>query len=136
MTTVAALEKLHEGAAQNVYFDFQHLDSINSSGTRDWIQFIRKFEQGRAVTYINCPPDLITTFNNIVASVGNGTVESLQRAYHCPDCQSNQTVLLQKGKHFQIGQVPKEKVIKCPNCSNELEPEEAAEDYFKFLQAS
>ena len=123
-----SLTELHQSTATEVCFDFERLESINSSGIRDWIQFIRKFEQNRNLSYANCPPDLIMTFNNIEADVGSAKVISLYRAYNCADCNSHHSFLLTDIKDFKAGEIPKDTRLHCQKCQGLLEPDEVAED--------
>src|SRR5256885_912964 len=58
--------------------DLESLTLINSTGVRDWIQFLKLLTPRGAVTLRRCPAFMINQFNLLRSAVASTTVESFK----------------------------------------------------------
>lgn len=68
--------------AQEIIFNFQNVNKIQSCGIREWIKMIRKINKNAVVVFINCPKVVIDTVNMIDGFLpAQGKIESLYVPY-------------------------------------------------------
>lgn len=115
---------------ENVTFNFANVKSINSLGVRAWVMFLRAVEEGRKISFEECPPDVIMQINMIPSFKSKSTVNSFYTNYICSNCDATQKILIDTST-LKPKTLPPPQT--CPSCSTEMETEELEEEYFAFL---
>src|SRR5207245_6922139 len=66
-----------------VVFDLSGIRRINSSGVREWIQFMRSIPTSAKVTFERCPPPVVVQASMIANFLGAGRIVSFLAPYFC-----------------------------------------------------
>lgn len=128
LTLKSILAEIADATA--VTFNFLESTSVNSLGVRAWVQFLRSASEGRAVTFENCTPDIISQINMIPSFLGKSKVKSFFTNYTCESCNKTEKVHIVTSS-LKPKQMPEK--AKCPSCAKEMETEELEDEYFAFL---
>jgi len=133
----ADLEPL-SGLQGLIRIDSGGLESIFSSGIRNWIQAIRLLEdQGGGIEFVRVSVMLIEQFNLISNTKGKGTVRSFFAPYYCETCDNTLDILIKVHDHpdlfLQPGEVEQAPEMNCKECGLEMEFDEIPERFFTFL---
>lgn len=113
-----------------VTFNFANVKSINSLGVRAWVMFLRGLDDGREISFQECPPDVIMQINMIPSFLGRARVGSFYTNYICENCDFTQKILIDTSTLKPKSLPPPQA---CPKCQTEMETEELEEEYFAFL---
>lgn len=114
-----------------VEIDLAAIRRINSSGIRNWINFIQPLSSQAQVALLNCPPVVINQLNVISNFSGQASIKSILAPFICENCdiEANIAIALQPGVQPSLP-----KVI-CESCGLEMEFDDLEEDYFSFLES-
>jgi anti-anti-sigma regulatory factor len=115
-----------------VIVDLSEVTRINSPGVRDWISWIARLEaQGVQLTFVGCPPPMVSQINLVSNFTGNGVVHSLFLPYFCPKCDDEKRVLVEAA-HLEPppAEPPSQR---CEECDAIMDFDELAGSYLSFL---
>ena len=127
-----ALNGLHGQVGNKVVLNFRKLEYVNSLGIRNWINFLINFEEGRDVTFDDCPSDVIMQINMVPKFVGSCKVKSFFGNFSCESCGHEMEVNF-SADESQDDLIEKSSNIQCEKCQAIMEFEEDADSYFEFL---
>jgi rubredoxin len=114
---------------------------INSVGVKHWILWATKTSEKCKVLLLNCPFMIASQASTVVGFLPkNFLLESFFAPFLCPDCETEKSVLLQRGTHYDFAhdaqaawkKVPDDMV--CDKCKKaKLEPDFFEDKVFAFL---
>lgn len=125
------IEKVPAGAT---LINLSGIDSINSIGSRDWINWLASLEtRGINPVLIACSPAVVGQLNRIKNFAGNCVVKSLQVPYHCDACDVDKLLLVHIS---ELGEAPYEAPkCTCDSCGATMPCTEDNESYFAFISS-
>lgn len=138
--------RIHLGGILDESFDYQHLARLMQGHTVLDLEHIRRVTsfgvaQWQAVlsdtpatlTFIRCPPCMMTQFNIIRQFDCGGLLVSVYLPYLCSHCGTEQRVLYDRRDKlvFSPGDIPQ--TIGCPQCHRQAEFDDVPEVYFEYL---
>lgn len=126
------LEKIKAVSEPQVNFDFKEVESINSCGIRDWINFLGEIPKSHGIIYKNCPQVIIEQMNMVKGFLpSNSKIESFFAPFFCEACEHEEKILLTPE---QINDKKAPHDISCPKCSSVgMDFDAIAAQYFHFL---
>lgn len=119
--------KLLGELGDQIVFDLGEVRRINSTGVREWIQFVGKLTLARkSFALERCSVPIVHQLNTISNFRGAGQLRSVYAPYFCPTCSLDATRLLSIGANLreQID-VP----LACPKCKSPMEFDDLVESY-------
>jgi len=124
------IEKVPAGAT---LINLSGIDSINSIGSRDWINWLSSLEaRGINPVLIACSPAVVAQLNRIKNFAGNCIVKSFQVPYHCDACAVDKLLLV----HISELEAPYEApVCTCDGCGAAMAFTENTDSYFAFISS-
>lgn len=132
-TAGKSLSTLHDLSPNQVIFDFCQVEYVNSLGIRNWINFIRHFQEGRQIVYRECPPDIVMQMNMMPSFQGGGRIESFYASYECPKCGYDGRLRFEttQSKDELLTSLDK---LHCERCQSPVEIEEDKDSFLIFLE--
>lgn len=115
---------------QNISFDFNQVNMINSCGIREWIKFIEVIPEQTHIKYNNCPQIIIEQINMVHGFFRKGAeINSFYAPYYCEACGKEQKI------HLEASQVKNRKAPnkECPTCGETMDFDAIEAQYFSFL---
>ena len=123
-----------------VVFDFNNVEHINSTGIKHWVQWvagIREANPDLKFYFINCPKPIVDQINMVDGFIPPGSVvKSFKVPYFCEVCDKDITCTFVLGREYNfeegrvVLQVPDNT---CDRADCEMEPDVVEQKYFKFL---
>lgn len=119
-----------------ISFDFEKVNLINSTGLQKWISFVEKISPRIAIKFEKCPLRIVNQINLFPGFLANRKVEieSFFAPYYCVHCDSSKNVLLVTKSHFSNKLNPVAPEISCPSCNKRMEFDGIEKKYFLFLK--
>jgi hypothetical protein len=108
---------------------------INSSGVREWMDFIRGLS-GIEVTLSHCRPAIITQLNMIANFGGEARVSSFFAPYTCARCDREEERLVSIDTHFVSRDYTRMPRFKCSACEGTMRFDEVVDRYLSFLRSA
>ena len=117
------------------------MSGINSTGVREWINWISPLSLQYEIILLNCPKTFVVQFSSVVGFLPDGVIiKSFYVPIYCDSCGTTDNILFILGKevveldkgfslNFSLDSL---KVCKSPSCRVELDVSEAK--YFLFLK--
>jgi len=116
-----------------VKFDLSNIRTINSTGVREWINWIGKLKI--SPIYLNCPQSVVMQFNMVKEFLSNNAkVESFQIPAYCENCGEQKVFIMKLGKEYFIGKKLDYELPKCEKESCSIESDVDFESYFYFIE--
>ena len=113
-------------------FNLEKLNSINSTGIREWIKFHQKY-QDIEFEFINCPKFFIDQVNMVKGFMpAKSKIISFYVPYFCESNDSEKNILYTLGKEFD-GKVIRHPELVLDEKNIPMELDIVPERYFKFL---
>lgn len=112
--------------------DLGGIKRINSTGVREWINFINALKKnGARVVFERCSVAIVQQMNMIANFAGGAEIHSIFAPYICPSCDSEEAKLID----FRTTPKPDlEAEVKCANCKETMEFDDLPESYLAFRQ--
>lgn len=132
ITEGARFAPLLARASADVAIDLSGVSRINSTGVREWIQFITKLEEtALRLRLARCSVPIVQQLNMISNFTGHAMVISAYTPWFCETCDDEYTVL------FDLERDPEELLSKsypCPVCDSDepMEFDDLPDHYFAF----
>jgi len=109
---------------------------INSSGVREWMDFIRIVSSGADVTLSHCRPAIITQLNMIANFGAEARVSSFFAPYTCARCDREEEKLVSIDTHFESRDYTRMPRFQCSACEGSMRFDEVVDRYLSFLRGS
>ena len=112
--------------------DLGDIETINSCGARDWVNWIAQLEaRGIRPVLVECSPAVVAQLNLVRNFAGNAVVKSFYVPYHCPQCDEQKVALAEVA---ELGPPPHEPPsFRCDECETLMDFDDVPEAYFGFL---
>ena len=119
-------------AAKRLVINLEGVQRINSTGVREWINFINALgKESRDVTLDRCSVAIVQQLNMISNFRGQAKVTSIFAPYFCGSCDKDRTRLLDLSQPLP----DLDATMKCPDCGEEMEFDDLPDSYLAFHQA-
>lgn len=131
ITEEADFSALTNLGSPRLVVDLSRITRINSSGLREWIEFVRACNQaGATLTLENCAPLVVNQLNMIWRFAGEGgSVSSVFAPYYCKHCDLEHQVLIDLSRGPVDAPASS---IPCPKCGQTAEFDDIREVYLQF----
>jgi anti-anti-sigma regulatory factor len=108
------------------------VERINSSGTRDWVNWLEALEaNGARPALIACSPAVVAQLNRIKNFAHHAVVKSFQVPYHCAACDADKLLLVHIA---DMGEAPHSApTCTCNICERPMELADESGNYFAFV---
>jgi eukaryotic-like serine/threonine-protein kinase len=112
--------------------DLAGIKRINSTGVREWINFMSALKKdGARIVFERCSVAIVQQLNMIANFSGGAEILSIYAPYICPSCDNEESKLID----FRTTPQPNlEAEVKCTNCSEAMEFDDLPESYLAFRQ--
>jgi hypothetical protein len=122
-------------ASGTLQFDLREVQSINSCGVREWMQFMRQFISGRALVMVRCSPAIVLQLNSVHNFRGAARIESVVAPYVCGKCGNEEEHVLDLARDVVVDKDKSMHVpsFRCAECSTALEFDDVPERYLRFI---
>ena len=124
-----------------VVFDFDNVEHINSTGIKHWVQWISKVSTDNPnlkFFFVNCPKPIVDQINMVDGFLPQqSVVKSFKVPYFCEVCDKDMTCTFVLGREYQMdGDKVKLSIPPntCDRADCEMEPDVVEQKYFKFLK--
>jgi anti-anti-sigma regulatory factor len=128
----ADFAKLLDTPAPKIVLDLEHVQRINSTGIREWINVISVLEkQGKALEFQRCSLAFVQQLNMVSNVRGHAVVSSIFAPYYCERCDDTYARLVEiEG----VAQIHLEPELACPKCRCIMELDDEPEYLLAFLK--
>jgi hypothetical protein len=125
---------------KTITFDFMHINHINSSGIRFWIQFVQTIPPEIIPHFKNLPKIIVDQMSMVVGFMPKGSViDSFEMPFFCDKCNKSEREMLQKDLHFMQATGTTASNLRLPRvgCGQticEMTPDMLPKKYLRFLE--
>jgi anti-anti-sigma regulatory factor len=114
-----------------VLINLSGVERINSSGTRDWVNWLKSLEaRGVRPTLVGCSPAVVTQLNLVKNFAGRAIVKSFQAPYHCTGCARDKLLLINVSEMRGRATAPP---CTCDECGKSMALADESGTYFSFV---
>ena len=126
------LPELVESGAVKTLINLAGVERINSSGTRDWVNWLASLDaKGIRPVLVACSPAVVAQLNLVKNFAGNAVVKSVQVPYYCAACDQGKTLLVNVA---DLGPRPhKAPPCTCEGCGKPMTFVDELGTYFAFV---
>jgi len=116
--------------------DLEKLETMNSTGCRNWVMWIKGVKATGGIHLHNCPPQFITHASILFGLIPPGTVvQSFYVPYFCASCGASERQRFELGKDYKdFKSLSVRDAIVCPVCSASMRLDVVKDLYLRFLQ--
>ena len=129
----AKFTPLFEFEGNEMTLNLKEVTRINSTGVREWINALEKVDHSIEMIFEECPPIVVYQMTMIPNFTSRVKVKSVYAPYYCPECDSQEEILIPLENFNLESDLP---TGKCKVCGAELEFDDDEESYFYFMQLS
>jgi len=129
------LEHLRPRLKGRVVLDLSGVRRINSSGVREWMNFIWGLSTTAEVTLSHCRPVIVAQLNMIANFGGRARVSSFYAPYACPRCDHEEERLVSIDTHFANKDFTHMPRFPCSSCNGTMQFDEIIDRYLDFLRS-
>lgn len=128
-------DELNQKLVQNctVHLNFSEVDLINSMGLSTWFYFIREFQKGKKIIFVELPAFMINIINTIPRFTGSGKIDSFYSNFICLKCHHESPILFTARKGSNFIKEKAERII-CPECQGKMVLEDDKDHFYNFLK--
>jgi hypothetical protein len=112
--------------------DLGGIKRINSTGVREWINFMNALKKdGARIVFERCSVAIVQQLNMIANFAGGAEIQSIFAPYICPSCDAEESKLI------DLRATPKPDLnaaVQCANCKETMEFDDLPESYLAFRQ--
>jgi ABC-type transporter Mla MlaB component len=134
LTEASELAPLLARLKGKVMLNLAAVRRVNSTGVREWMNFVREMTKAHEVTLTHCSSAIVTQLNMIYNFRGGATVRSFMAPYLCPKCDTEEDKLIDVRQHFPHGDYAQVPRFTCDVCHSALEFDEVVDTYLGFLR--
>lgn len=115
--------------------DLLDLDLMNSTGSRNWVMWIKSIRASEGIFLHNCPPQFISHASILVGLIPAWvTVQSFFVPYFCESCGASERTRHELGKDFMdFASLKVRDQIVCPVCSASMRLDVMKDSFLRFL---
>ena len=115
----------------HLVFDLSGVERVTSSGTRQWVKFIRTLEEaGKAFVLERCSVAVVIQLNIVPSFRGQGTVGSIYAPFYCAHCGAQRTELFEVQSDLPAMLAAP---LPCQKCAADMELDDMPERFLAFL---
>ena len=85
-----------------VIFQLSQIRTLNSSGVRAWVYFMRQFDAVADLSFAECSVPLLDQLNIVPQMMGNARVVSFYAPYYCKSCDEEEACLIDTKTHANV----------------------------------
>jgi anti-anti-sigma regulatory factor len=116
-----------------VLINLAGVERINSSGTRDWVDWLARLEKkGIQPELVACSPAVVAQLNLVKNFAGKSVVKSFQVPYHCSACTRDKLLLVTIAEFGNFPPVAPE--CACEQCGKLMTFTDETGTYFAFVK--
>ncbi|MEZ4752007.1 MAG: hypothetical protein R3B54_15655 [Bdellovibrionota bacterium] len=117
-----------------LHLNFKGITLINSAGIQKWVKFMQSIPATIAITFEECPPNIVNQCNLFANFTGGKKVkfQSFQAPFFCETCDDSVDILLQTDQVLSGGKVTIPEPP-CPKCQSKMDFDGIEDKYFLFL---
>jgi len=134
LTESSDLEALRTRLKGKVMLNLAAVRRVNSTGVREWVNFMRELTKTNEVTLTHCSNAIVTQLNMIYNFRGGAKVRSFLAPYICTRCDREEDKLIDVRQHFPGGDYAQMPRFTCDVCQSVLEFDEVIDTYLGFLR--
>ena len=134
LTESSDLEVLRQRLKGKVLLNLAAVRRVNSTGVREWVNFMRELTKTNEVTLTHCSNAIVTQLNMIYNFRGGAKVRSFLAPYICTRCDREEDKLIDVRQHFPAGDYAQMPRFTCDVCQSVLEFDEVIDTYLGFLR--
>lgn len=118
----------------SLILNFKGISLINSAGIQKWVKFMQSIPSTVALTFEECPPNIVNQCNLFANFTGGKKVKftSFQAPFFCESCDEAVDILLQTDQVLVNGTVTIPEPP-CPTCKAKMDFDGIEDKYFLFL---
>lgn len=123
-----------------VVFDFNNVEHINSTGIKHWVQWVTSIVNqfpNLKFAFFNCPKPIVDQINMVDGFLPPGSVvKSFKVPYYCEVCDKDITCTFVMGREYKVEDGRMVLAVPDNTCDRgdcEMEPDVVEQKYFKFL---
>jgi hypothetical protein len=117
---------------EHTVLDLKGIKRISSIGVSQWWKSLRS-SPARTITFVNCPPCVMSQFNLIRNFDCGGTLVSFYLPYLCKDCGREHNVLYDRRYHPVLDLSSIDRPITCSHCGGTAEFDDMPEVYLEYV---
>jgi ABC-type transporter Mla MlaB component len=134
LTESSDLDALRRRLKGKVMLNLAAVRRVNSTGVREWVNFMRELTRTNEVTLTHCSNAIVTQLNMIYNFRGGAKVRSFLEPYICTRCDREEDKLIDVRQHFPGGDYAQMPRFTCDVCQSVLEFDEVIDTYLGFLR--
>jgi anti-anti-sigma regulatory factor len=116
-------------AGKTLVLDLADVKRINSTGVREWINFVSALgKNGRKLVLERCSTPIVQQLNMISNFRGNSTIKSVYAPYYCAECDEPHARLIDLSAPLPDLDAP----FACPSCGTDMEFDDLPDSYLSF----
>ncbi len=120
-------------SAGKVLINLAGVERINSSGTRDWVDWLASLEKkGIQPELVACSPAVVAQLNLVKNFAGKSVVKSFQVPYHCGGCAREKLLLVSIAEFGNFPPVAPD--CACEGCGKPMTFTDETGTYFTFVK--
>ena len=116
-----------------VMFHLSEIRRINSSGVREWVDFVASLNKVNELIFSHCSPSVVSQINMIYNFAANADVRSFYAPYFCDSCTKEESKLIDVRNQYPDGISHEPPEFPCEDCGGILEFDEIPDRYLAFL---
>ena len=136
LTESSNLDHLRRRLKGKVVLHLGAVRRVNSTGVREWVNFMRDLTRTTEVTLTHCSTAIVAQLNMIYNFRGGAKVRSFLAPYLCPRCDHEEDKLIDVRTHFATGDFTQMPRFTCDHCGTAMEFDEVIDQYLGFLRES
>ena len=117
----------------DVELELDGITRVNSCGVREWVNFVRGFDEVTTLRFSRCSPTVVLQLNTIYNFRGRARVISFLAPYVCEVCHTDEYKLLEVDEHFVDRTLKGVPAFRCARCGGVMMFDELPERYLSFL---
>ena len=122
--------------ASKITLNLEGIRAFNSCGIREWVFFMREFNQHANLFFESCSIIMMDQFNVVPQTLGPGKILSFYAPYYCPNCDEEVSHLLKVSEHVDDLTNKQAPEIKHEKCGTTMEFDALEDCYFLQLSRS
>lgn len=120
--------------ARMVVLQLADIQRISSFGIREWIDFIQALDQKTDhIVLVECAQKIVDQINMVANFTGSGKVFSFYAPYRCDECDTEQRVILQLDRDWEVIKSLRPPELPCANCGELQHFDEDPITYFSYM---
>jgi len=118
-----------------VLFHLSEIRRINSSGVREWVDFVSNLDKVDELIFSHCSPSVVSQINMIYNFAAGANIRSFYAPYFCEGCRKEESKLIDVRSQYPDGVTAEPPEVPCDDCDGTMEFDEIADRYLAFLTA-